>query len=287
MWPAFPAWDSYSGSAPPRRQRSTQVLPATGLAGRRGGSTWPVPTFVLGSVDREVASWAPAASPRVRRRPSRGLLAGVNDRPQSRPRSRACAAARPISTRLEPVLPLRALQRWFLTPTFPTCLPGPGRLAVPTIPSLSGLLPPSLRSQIGLPPASPACRDRPAAGPYIPARSHHASWRTITMKNEVSPSRHWPSCWTRRVTATRRFPVAVASGHKEWASGGLCGSRRLTRRPAARHRWIQATFWCSGHCAVRRVRPGLSPAAAARSRRGPGWHRAGCGAPAPRAGRTG
>ena len=33
----------------------------------------------------------------------RGLLAGVNDRHQSRPLPRACAAARPISTRLEPV----------------------------------------------------------------------------------------------------------------------------------------------------------------------------------------
>ena len=37
MWPAFPASDYYGGSAPPRRPQSTADLPATGLAGRRGG----------------------------------------------------------------------------------------------------------------------------------------------------------------------------------------------------------------------------------------------------------
>jgi hypothetical protein len=26
--------------------------------------------------------------------------------------------------------------------------------------------------------------------------------QTLTLKNEVSPSRHWPSCWIRWVTAT-------------------------------------------------------------------------------------
>ena len=37
MWPAFPASDYYGGSAPPRRHQPTADLPATGLAGRRGG----------------------------------------------------------------------------------------------------------------------------------------------------------------------------------------------------------------------------------------------------------
>ncbi len=98
-----------------------------------------------------------------------GLLAGVNDRHQSRPQLRACAAAQPISTRLEPALPLRALQRWSLTSTFPSCLPGPDRLAVPTRPVVVGAAPTlPCTPRVGLPPASPACCDRLAAGPFHP-----------------------------------------------------------------------------------------------------------------------
>src|SRR6266542_3223499 len=48
---------------------------------------------------------------------------------------RTCTAARPISTRLEPVLDLRGFNHWFLlTYTFPPCLPDPSRLVVPTRP---------------------------------------------------------------------------------------------------------------------------------------------------------
>src|ERR1051325_6449704 len=44
-----------------------------------------------------------------------------------------CAAARPISTRLEPVLALRGFDHWFLLSyTFPPCSPAPSRLVVPT-----------------------------------------------------------------------------------------------------------------------------------------------------------
>src|SRR2546421_4994371 len=46
-----------------------------------------------------------------------------------------CAASRPTSTRLEPVLALRGFDHWFLlTYTFPPCLPDPSRLIVPTRP---------------------------------------------------------------------------------------------------------------------------------------------------------
>src|SRR5674476_1538519 len=49
--------------------------------------------------------------------------------------ARACTVIRPISTRLEPVLDLRGFDHWFLhSYTFPSCLPDPGRLAVPTRP---------------------------------------------------------------------------------------------------------------------------------------------------------
>jgi hypothetical protein len=33
--------------------------------------------------------------------------------------------------------------------------------------------------------------------------------QTLTRRNEVSPSRHWPSCWMRWVTATRRLATAM------------------------------------------------------------------------------
>src|SRR5258708_22018189 len=49
--------------------------------------------------------------------------------------TRTCAASRPISTRLEPVLDLRGFDHWFLLSyTFPSCLPDPSRLVVPTRP---------------------------------------------------------------------------------------------------------------------------------------------------------
>ncbi len=47
--------------------------------------------------------------------------------------TRMCAAIRPTSTRLEPVMDLRGFDHWFLLSyTFPPCLPDPSRLAVPT-----------------------------------------------------------------------------------------------------------------------------------------------------------
>jgi hypothetical protein len=37
VWPAFPTSDYYGGSVPSRGHQLTASLPATGLAGRRGG----------------------------------------------------------------------------------------------------------------------------------------------------------------------------------------------------------------------------------------------------------
>jgi hypothetical protein len=99
----------------------------------------------------------------------RGLLAGVNDRHQSRPLSRACAAARPRSTRLEPVLPLRGFTALVPHVHLPVLLagPGPSGSADPSR-RCRGCSHPPLRSRVGLPPASPACCDRLAAGPLHP-----------------------------------------------------------------------------------------------------------------------
>jgi hypothetical protein len=81
------------------------------------------------------------------------------------PSARACAAARPISVRLEPVLALRGFDHWFTRRyAFPPRLPGPGRLAVPTRPVVVGAAPtlPGA-SRLGLPPASPGCCDNQMA----------------------------------------------------------------------------------------------------------------------------
>src|ERR1700726_1509566 len=49
--------------------------------------------------------------------------------------AQTCTVTRPISTRLEPVLDLRGFDHWFLhSYTFPSRLPDPDRLAVPTRP---------------------------------------------------------------------------------------------------------------------------------------------------------
>ena len=82
----------------------------------------------------------------------------------------ACTAARPISTRLEPVASLEGVPPLVHSRyTFPSRLPGPGRLAVPTRPVVVRAAPTlPCASRVRLPPASPACCDRPEVGPFIP-----------------------------------------------------------------------------------------------------------------------
>src|ERR1039458_4619534 len=84
--------------------------------------------------------------------------------------ARACAVVRPISTRLEPVLALRGFDHWFLhSYTFPSRLPDPGRLAVPTRPVVvraAPTLPCDSRGR--LPSASSGRCDGPKEGSFHP-----------------------------------------------------------------------------------------------------------------------
>src|SRR5512132_2991788 len=64
MWPAFPTSDYYEGSATPRGHQPTTCLPAC------SGQPGALPTFTSDRWAREASSYAPAASPRVRRSPS-------------------------------------------------------------------------------------------------------------------------------------------------------------------------------------------------------------------------
>ena len=106
------------------------------------------------------------------------------------------AAARPISTRLEPVLSLEGVPPLVHTYcTFPSCLPDPDRLAVPTRPVVVGAAPTfSCVSRVRLPPASAACCDRPQVGPFIPTR-----YRRLVAHVASDRAR----CWSRRPV---RFP---------------------------------------------------------------------------------
>ena len=73
-----------------------------------------------------------------------------------------------------PARHLRKRHRWFLASTCSSCLPDPDRLAVPARPVVVRVrAAPTLPrvSTVRLPSASPACCDRPAAGPFHPARS--------------------------------------------------------------------------------------------------------------------
>src|SRR5215831_5329753 len=92
-----------------------------------------------------------------------------------------CAAARPISTRLEPVLALRGFDHWFLlTYTFPPCLPDPSRLVVPTRSVVVRAAPTFPASPgLGCPQLQQTAATVRRRGPFTPSRSNSASWRTI------------------------------------------------------------------------------------------------------------
>ena len=73
------------------------------------------------------------------------------------------------------------------------------------------------RSLVALGGLPAALRSRPVTMTRSPLERESArfsAWprHTLTLKNEVSPSRHWPSCWTRWVTATRRLVTAMPFG---------------------------------------------------------------------------
>src|SRR6266540_6645309 len=108
--------DYYGTSATTRRHRRTTHLPTA----TAGGSVGSLPTFITVRSTGEAASSTPAASPRLRRRPSawpphRHRETGFE---VAAPPGAACAASRPKSVRFEPVEHLRGFKHWFLSSTF-------------------------------------------------------------------------------------------------------------------------------------------------------------------------
>jgi hypothetical protein len=176
MCPALPGSDYYEDSAPSWCQQPTAGLPATRRRGGQRQDGSHVHHQPIGERGGQLCPGSIAMST-----PQAFLMASWSadaDRRRSRPPWRPCAANRPISTRLEPAERLRGFGHWF------TFVP-PSRLACRTrtvwqyrpVPSLSGLLPPSpCVSRVWLPPASPACCDRPEAEPF---HLRPVEWRLV------------------------------------------------------------------------------------------------------------
>jgi hypothetical protein len=160
MCPPLVGSDYYEGSATPEHHQLTASLPT------RVGGVGRFPRSPL--ADRR--GRCPAGSRQPRHRYAAALPDGLLLGPVLRGRSRPPAPvggralqARPTSARFGAGRQLTGRQHWFLAYTCSSCLPDPGRLAVPTRPVVVGAAPtlPGA-SRVRLPPASPACCDKPA-----------------------------------------------------------------------------------------------------------------------------
>ena len=161
--------DYYGHSATTRHHQRTTRLPA---APRRGGRRRVASHVHHHPVDEVGAQLYPGSLARGTPQPfPLASSPATTNRLRSRspPPRRACTADRPTSARFGAGTSLTERQRWFLAYTFSSCLPDPARLAVPTRPGVVRAAPTlACVSTLRLPSASPACCDRPAAGPFHP-----------------------------------------------------------------------------------------------------------------------
>ena len=138
MCTAFPCSDYYGPSAPSRRHQPTVDLPADQLAAGREGRPRNGSHVHHVPVDRIGAQLCPCSLANgYAAGIHRGLPTDVNGRLRSRlarAYSSTRTAARPASTRLEPVPRLRGFNRWFNRYACLSRLPDPHHLAVLTRP---------------------------------------------------------------------------------------------------------------------------------------------------------
>jgi hypothetical protein len=169
-------------SRPATNSRRRACPPPAWTAGGEGGPR-TVPTFTINRSTGSVPSYSPAASPRVRRRPS-PWPPGRPPQPASESPShaagRTCAAARPRSARFRAGFSLAGV------PPLVPAIRAPSRLACRAravwqcrpVPSLSGLLPPSPAPPgLGCPQLHRAAATAQRWA-FHPTRSNGASWRT-------------------------------------------------------------------------------------------------------------
>jgi hypothetical protein len=134
MCPAFPDPNYYGASAPPEGHQSATDLPTTAPDGRREGDHGWFPRSPHTDRRGRRPAVIPAASPRLRRRPSPWPSnPALSARPEvghlhcGRPRT----APRPISTRFGAGTSLTGRQHWFLCVHLLASLAGPGRSGRP------------------------------------------------------------------------------------------------------------------------------------------------------------
>jgi len=221
---------------PPPRPRAIsrrRACPSSCRMHEGEGGLGAVPMFTMYRLAGSAPSCSAADSPRLRRRPS-PWPPGRRHCPTSESSlpilaGRTCTAARPISTRLEPVHSLSGFKHWFTFVT-PLCLARRTRAVwqCRPVPSLSGLLPtlPSA-SSVRLPSASSDCCDSPMRWVSHPPWLHGASWRTVsTVKKSVA---RMLVAWARR--NSDQVGPRRGAGPSPW--------RRSTRRiELADRRWI-------------------------------------------------
>jgi hypothetical protein len=199
-----------------------------------------VPVFTANRSTSLASSYAPAASPWLRRRPS-----PWPPRRHAKPASesathtrRPCTASRPVSTRFEPVPRLRS---------FTTLVPLVCRLASLAGPGPSGSTEPSRLCQRCLPPSPTS----PGSGcaQLLPGCCDNPARRTPT------------SFGSRRLTAHRRL---VAHTARKYSNRGVrtgpqaTRTARTTSHPTPRHRAAGSSHR-RGHLGVFQVGSGPGP----------------------------
>ena len=219
MWPAFPAPDYYGPSAPTRRHQPATRLPYDPCCGRGGGRR--VGSHVHSRFARRGRCPALPLRPRHAYPAAlqRGLPAGDIEPAQESPANiqRACTAAQPRSARFELVGSLRGVTTLVPHVHLSVSLAGP-EPSGSTSPSrrCRGCFPPSPASPgSGCPQLHQAAATAQRRSSHISARSHGASWRTMS------------SCHSCRGRSTRKKPGRFlrSVGRRRWIS---CRSR-ITR----------------------------------------------------------
>ena len=168
----------------------------------------------------------------------RGLPTGIRNRLRSRPPTRGGRAL--LTGPYPPGWSRRRDYGAFPTGsncvyTFPSHLPDPGRLVVPTRPGVVGAAPTlTCVPRLGLPPASKACCDRPTVESFHLHPVHGASWRTRTTRpNAATESRSRRHRGRSERHHGGASAVEVSSVPACLAPGSLLSTQR---KPAGRRR---------------------------------------------------
>ena len=199
-----------------------------------------VPTFTMYRLTGEVPSFAPAASPHLRRRPS-PWPPHRHSEPASESTTHtcwSCTADRPISTRLEPACRLRSFPHWFkLRLHLPVSLAGPGPSggADPSR-RCRGCSHPHLRPQARAAPSFKGLPRQANGGVLSPPPG---TWRLVAHPNNGTER--------RRRSRTRRARSACTSRHPVGGGAGIPCCRVPAPLPRGHRVRILRACWREGH----------------------------------------